>query len=383
MSTASDRPTPDRRTPEPTEQPCACTGCLRGSWLLGKLSARLELCGRDPSRLIALLDLPDRELIDALGGRSRAELLSRYLELEPERLPRAPGVELYCRHVQRDPRAPGQLIDTARALHLLGGRRRLAELLATPVAVITGTSRPSDYGVQRARCLARGLASAGVTVASGFAAGIPAAAHTGALEIDGPTLTVMAGGVDVCRPAGRQTLYQRLRATGCLLSELPCGFAPRRWCDFARARLLIGLASIVIVVEAHERTHELALARMALTAGRTVAALPGRVTSATSRGTHALLLEGAQLVRDPEDVLDAIGGFGKGRPMPRTVSDMDTQARDVFERVGVGHDTLAKLTAGGADPAHLTRALAELEMRGALTRGDGGRYVPSCGRLEG
>ncbi len=94
-----------------------------------------------------------------------------------------------------------------------------------PTVAIVGARAASDYGMEVAHGLARGLAASGVTVVSGFAEGIAAAAHAGALEARGPTVTAMAGGVDVCHPASRRALYRRLRETSCALAELPCGAA--------------------------------------------------------------------------------------------------------------------------------------------------------------
>ncbi|HST55297.1 MAG TPA: DNA-processing protein DprA [Solirubrobacteraceae bacterium] len=356
--------------------PHACPGCLRSSWLLMELSARLELRGRDLERLLRLFELPDRELIYAVGGHDRKELLARHAEFDPLRVRRPHKIQTVCRHDARHPLAHHETAGAPRALHLLGTLERFSSLLAEPVVVIAGTAFASDYGLQMARSLARGLAASGVTVASGLATGIPAAAHVGALDVDGPTFTVMAGGVDVCRPAGRRTLYERLGQTGCVLSELPCGFAPRRWCDPMRSRLLVALASMVIVVEARARPHELALAQMARAAGKIVAAVPGRVTSTASAGTHVLLMQGAELIRDPQDALDALYGVGV-QQAPVAERKLGTGAQGVLEQLGLGRDTLPKLTAAGANRDETLLALAELELHGAAVRGDGGRYVPA------
>jgi DNA processing protein len=154
------------------------------------------------------------------------------------------------------------------------------------------TRRKVREGSLVAGSLARGLAKNGVTVLSGLANGIAAAAHAGALEVDGPTVTVMAGGVDVIKPASRRGLYERVTAGGCAVAELPCGFQQRRWSEPARARTVAGLAWLTIVVEADEHKRELTSAHAAQTMGRIVAAVPGRVTSPASAGTNQLLKEG-------------------------------------------------------------------------------------------
>jgi DNA processing protein len=279
---------------------------------------------------------------------------------------------------REDPRFPAALAGAPggpHVLHVAGGVERLQRLLSEPAVAIVGTRKATDYGMETARGLARGLAASGVTVLGALAEGIAAAAHMGALDVCGPTATVMPGGVDVCYPASRRSLYERLREVGCAVSEAPCGSHARRWSHVVRTRLLVRMARVVIVVEAEESPGALAAARIAQTLGRTVAAVPGRVSSPVSAGPHALLAEGAHLVRDPQDALDALYGVG-AREAPSSECKLEPEPRAVLERVGAGHDTLAKLTAAGAHPKETIVALAELELAGALVRGDGGRYLP-------
>jgi DNA processing protein len=353
----------------------ACRQCLRRGWLLGVLNGRLEYRGRDPDDLVSLLELSDKELLQALGGPELERLRGQYAQFDPAKPPLVAGVQRICRH---DPAYPAALAQTAGApqlVHVAGGAERLRELLAEPAVAIVGTRRASDYGMEIAYGLARGLAASGVTVVSGLADGIPAAAHAGALEVDGPTVTVAAGGVDVCHPATRRVLHRRLQTAGCTLAELPCGCRPRSWCHTARARIVVALAKLVIVVEAGERPGELVHARLARATGRVLAAVPGRLTSPVSHGPHTLLRQGAELVRSPQDALDALYDEGARQALPGR-PDLEPCLRGVLEQVGAGRDTFAKLTAGGAsEPATLV-ALAKLELSGALVRGDGGRYLP-------
>ncbi len=353
----------------------ACPACLRRCWLLGALNARLEYAGRDPGRLVDLLDLSDERLLRALSGTELERLRSCYARLDPARMPAAAGVRRICRHDPDYPAALARGSGAPRMLHVAGGLARLRELLGEPAVAIVGTRAASDYGLEIAHGLARGLAASGITVVSGLSEGIAAAAHAGALEVGGATATVMAGGVDVCHPVSCRALDRRLREAGCALAELPCGQRPRSWCHTARKRIVVALARMVIVVEAGERPGELVHARLALETGTILAAVPGRVTSPLSRGPHALLAEGARLVRGPQDALDALYGVGvREAPLERRALEPRLQA--VLDRVGAGWDSFDELTARGAPAADTLLALAELELRGELTRGDGGRYVP-------
>jgi DNA processing protein len=397
-----------------------CRECAQRGWLLGRLSARLDFRSRDESRLLELLALDDERLIDAIAGRRRDELrrdwrqrtsaspgaqesASREPGTEEPTLvgpPRtgAPAVETVCRHGSDYPRGLQGWAGAPRMLYVLGGGAwRLGELTAAPAVAIVGAAKPTDYGVEMARGLARGLAAARVTVVSQFANGIPVAALAGALEADGPALAVMAGGVEQVAPAHRRGCYEQVLRCGCAIAELPCGHPARRWSALARARTVAGLARLTVVIEAGDAPSELAAARIAHALGRTVAAVPGRVTSPASVGANRLLREGAPLVRDARDVLDLLYGLGLGVGAGRSersdaaapVIDLEPRLHAVLQRVGAGRDTPGKLTNGGEDAGDTLLALAELEVMGLLGRGDGGRYVPreSCtasthGRLE-
>jgi DNA processing protein len=175
-----------------------------------------------------------------------------------------------------------------------------------------------------------------------------------------------------------------VRRLGSAAAEIPCGWPGRRWGPRASERILAGLAQLTVVVEAADSALELGVARVALGLGRTVAAVPGRVTSEASRGTHALLMDGAHLVRDASDVLDLLYCTGAGDPAARCAVPgprrlqikLDARLKAMLERVGAGHDTPGQLTGASDDPEQVLLALSELELLGLLARGDGGRYVP-------
>jgi DNA processing protein len=397
-----------RAIPDPpatTERsPSACEQCLRRSWLLALLSARLEYQNRHPGRLLELVALGDEELMQAIGGRRRQELRDRYARFEPRDVRWAEGVQAVCRHHDCYPRAlandglrtsagagtPANIGAQPALLYLLGEPRRLEALTRAPTVAIVGSRSATDYGMEMAHSLARGLAASGVTVASGLEDGIAIAAQLGALEVQGGALAVMPGGLDVACAARRRGVYERVRERGCAVSELPCGCIARRWCHVARERILAALAAVTVVVEADDSPRDLAGATIARSLGRAVAALPGRVTSPTSRGTHALLMAGAQLVRGPRDVLELLYEHSPpehdpGGDLPPSSKrsgaqperpELEPRLQQTLELVGAGHDTPAKLMAAGTGSEEVLPALSELELLGLLARGDGGRYVP-------
>jgi DNA processing protein len=357
--------------------PGACTDCLRRSWLLASLSTALDYrCGQG-ERLLELLALEDEQLLKALAGSRSQALRERYARFAGHECKGEVGPGSVCRH---DPHYPRTLLDTGapRMLNVRGGGGRFRALLAAPVVAILGTRRATDYGLEVAKSLARGLAASEVTVLSGLTDGIAAAAHAGALEVNAASLAVMDGGLDVACPARRRSLYERLCRTGCAVSELPCGCRGRRWGAPAAARVIARLADLTVVVEAGESPRELAGARIAQSLGRTVAAVPGRVTSAASGGTHALLIDGAALVRWPEDILDLLhmARPPAGTSLREQRTELTPGLESVLEQVGAGRDTAEKLIEGVEDSGEVLLALSELELIGLLARGDGGRYVP-------
>jgi DNA processing protein len=387
----------------------ACARCLRRSWLLSELSGPLEYCARDRGRLFELLALPDRELLAAVAGRRTAELRARYERFPAGELERGHEVGTICRHRRGYPRAlSGPAAPPA--LDVAGGAGRLAKLTAAPVVAILGSRAASDYGIEIARSLARGLAASGVTVAASLTDGIAIAAHAGALDAGGASIAVMGGGLDVSCPARRRSLHERVKRRGCAVSELPRDCNGRRWGQLASERIVVELAALTVLVEAEQTTGDLAAAHMAQALGRPVAAIPGRVTSPLSHGTHALLMDGASLVRGPRDVLELLYRAGASRPEGRAApaahaavepraglephaglashagmephaglepyAGLEPRLKATLARVGAGCDTPDKLTRAGADPAEVLTALSELELMGLLARGDGGRYLP-------
>ena len=181
-------------------------------------------------------------------------------------------------------------------LHVAGRPEALA---AAAAVAIVGARRGTPYGIEVARALGRSLAAAGVPVVSGMALGIDSAAHVGALDPPDPPapVAVLAGGADVPYPASRRRLYARLVERGCVVSELPPGFAAFRWCFVARNRIIAALAALTVVVEAAERSGSLTTADFAAQVGRPVLAVPGPITSRFSAGTNGLIAAGAGVVR--------------------------------------------------------------------------------------
>ncbi|SUA90927.1 DNA protecting protein DprA [Pandoraea pulmonicola] len=178
---------------------------------------------------------------------------------------------------------------------------------ALTAAAIVGSRRATPQGRENARHFARALGDAGVTVVSGLAAGIDAAAHEGAVETAGSTCAVVGTGVDVIYPSRHDALAQRIAERGLLLSAFPIGTPPRPDHFPRRNRLIAALSRCTVVVEAATQSGSLITARLAGELGRDVLAVPGSIHAPQSRGCHTLIRDGATLVASPDDVLEALG----------------------------------------------------------------------------
>jgi DNA processing protein len=186
-----------------------------------------------------------------------------------------------------------------------------------PMIAIVGSRRATRYGLDIARGLAAGLAAVGITVVSGLARGIDAAAHRGALEGNGKTVAVLAAGLDPVYPPEHAELAKEIvESGGALVSEMPSGTAPLPGRFPVRNRIISGLSKGVIVVEAAQQSGALITARMALDEGRDVMAVPGSIYNPYAAGTHDLLKKGAALVTSVDDVLNVLPELAL-QPPPR------------------------------------------------------------------
>ncbi|MBU0485729.1 MAG: DNA-processing protein DprA [Proteobacteria bacterium] len=178
--------------------------------------------------------------------------------------------------------------------------------LSRPCLGIVGSRAASTYGLEVAEKLAGQLAQRGLTIVSGLALGIDGAAHRGALKAKGHTMAVLGCGLDVVYPIQHRQLYSDIPQAGALISEYPLGTKPEGFRFPARNRIISGLSLGVLIVEAAKRSGSLITAHLALDQGREVFAIPGRVDSQKSEGTHRLLQEGAKLVQSVDDILEEL-----------------------------------------------------------------------------
>jgi DNA processing protein len=243
-----------------------------------------------------------------------------------------------------------------------------AELLGRPAVGIVGARSCSPYGAQVARMLGRELAAAGLVVVSGLARGIDGEAHRGALEAGGATVAVLGCGVDRDYPASHAELAARIRTTGLAVAEYAPGVEPAPWRFPARNRIIAGLCSATVVVEARERSGALITADLALEEGREVFAVPGEITSALSRGTNDLLRLGATPLTGSGDVLE-LYGLSPAAAGSVELSDVADMVLVRLRDGAASADELARAT--GLEAGALASALTELELAGAAVAAGG------------
>ncbi len=202
-----------------------------------------------------------------------------------------------------DPDYPDMLRDIADAPPMLWAVGDTS-ILARPMVALVGARNASSLGTRMARALASELAQRGYVVVSGLARGIDAAAHTACVETG--TLAVLAGGVDVLYPAENARLADDIVRTGLRLSEQPMGTVPQARHFPTRNRIISGIAQAVVIVEAAAKSGSLITARNALDQGRDVLAVPGHPFDARAAGCNMLIRDGARLVRNALDVIEAL-----------------------------------------------------------------------------
>ena len=351
--------------------PQACPECLRRSRLLAHLAPYVEkiATGSPGRRSPELLRLGNEDLAAAVAPRVAAQVLAGVAAVPEARLQdelTAAGCWACCRH---DPLFPVGLADSADAPWALVGRGDAALLrrLAPDEAVtVVGSRRASSYGREVARELGSELSTAGLAVVSGLAFGIDACAHRGAIDA-GLTVAVLGCGADVAYPAAHRSLWRRIGECGLVLSELPPGSRAWRWAFPARNRIMAALSGMTVVVEAAERSGSLITADLAADLGRDLGAVPGPVGSRLSAGPNNLLAGGACLVRDAQDVLDAMLGPGV-RQIERVGPPLAPAQQGVLEAIELGAETCdAVATELGLSAGEAAAKLADLESLGYVT----------------
>ncbi|HCZ17024.1 MAG TPA: DNA-protecting protein DprA [Candidatus Accumulibacter sp.] len=272
------------------------------------------------------------------------------------------------------PQALLQIPDPPAVLYIRGH----LGLLNRPALAMVGSRNPTPQGVRNAEHFAAAFADAGLTIASGLALGIDAAAHRGALARSGNTVAFIGTGIDRLYPAGNQQLALEIAARGAVVSEFPMGTPPTAANFPRRNRLISGFSRGTLVVEATIDSGSLITARLAAEQGREVFAIPGSIHSPQSRGCHKLIREGAKLVETVQDVVDEIGTHPAGAPTPSgpcDTADSTSAAGELLLAMGFDPCSLDQLVSrSGLTAETLSVTLLHLELDSLVAALPGGRY---------
>ena len=277
--------------------------------------------------------------------------------------------------------------DAPATLHVHGA---LVDADALAVAVV-GSRRATPYGLEVAETLAADLAARGITIVSGLARGIDAAAHRGALRVGGRTLAVLGSGIDVIYPPENRRLAAEIAERGALLSQFAPGTPPLPQNFPTRNQVIAALSLAVVVVEAAEKSGSLITARLAAELGREVLAVPGRITAPESRGANRLIQDGAHVAMGWEDVVGVLPERWKARVTATAgigrAGDAAAAGRGAVEGEPSGYRSILELL--GEDPldidhviersglgaGRVSAALLELELEGRVRQIEGKRFV--------
>lgn len=285
---------------------------------------------------------------------------------------------------------PSRLAEVPDAPATLHVRGALVDADALAVAIV-GSRRATTYGLEVAETLAADLAARGVTVVSGLARGIDAAAHRGALRVGGRTLAVLGSGVDVIYPPENRRLAAEIADRGALLSQFAPGTPPLPQNFPTRNQVIAALSLAVVVVEAAEKSGSLITARLAAELGREVLAVPGRITAPESRGANRLIQDGAHVAMGWEDVVAVlperwkvrvtatagIEGAGAGAGAGRGAAEGEPSGyRRILELLGEDPiDIDHVIERSGLGAGRVSAALLDLELEGRVRQIEGKRFV--------
>lgn len=334
-----------------------------------------QLVARFGSAEAALDAIPD--LARRGGGRPARLASAAEAEREIEHVARL-GARYLCRDDEAYPALLAE-IDGAPPVLIVSGD---TALLARPMVAMVGARNASAAACRFARQLARELGQTGTVIVSGLARGIDTAAHDGGFESG--TLAVIAGGIDIFYPPENEERQRAIGERGLLVAEQPPGTEPRARHFPYRNRIIAGLAAGTVVIEAAPKSGSLITARYAADYGREVMAIPGSPLDPRAQGCNQLIRDGATLVQNAEDVLEAVrpSEIRRVRPAPRqSVAEAPSETddttrnavRDLLGPTPVPVDELIRQS--GLEPAAVQLVLLELELAGHLARHAGGRVA--------
>lgn len=341
--------------------------------LLPAFNADVSALWHAPASDLEAAGLERRAVSEFIAFRSKINLDEHWRKIN------VAGVHVFFWPDEEYPPLLAQIEDPPVALYVRGSLTQTDQL----ALAIVGARKASAYGREVAQLFARKLAERGVTIISGLAHGVDAAAHRGALEAGGRTLAVLGSGIDVIYPYDHRSLADEIAAQGAIISEFPLGTKPDRYNFPRRNRLISGLALGVLVAEATDKSGALITAALAAEQGKDVFAVPGSIFSDASSGVNQLIQDGAKPVMKVEDILEELN-----------ITALAMETRQTAERIAPADPVeIQVLDAIGADGAHvdmiarstglpiqtLLSTLMLMELKGLVTQSGPMHYTRTRG----
>ncbi len=272
------------------------------------------------------------------------------------------------------------------------------QLLNDPCIAIIGSRNPTQSGIDNAYEFAKYLAQTGFCINSGLALGIDGQSHKGALDVDAPTIAVIATGIDRVYPAKHRDLAHRIVKNGAIVSEFPIGTPPDSRNFPRRNRIISGLSLGTLVVEAAHKSGSLITARLAMEQNREVFAIPGSIHNPLARGCHQLIRQGAKLVETADDILEEMSSIitisditsnqqralqteinSQDSEIKQNSSNLDEEHQHLLDEMGfdpIAIDQLVVRT--GYNAENIAAMLLMLELQNQVSSNGGGTYTRIC-----
>jgi len=263
-------------------------------------------------------------------------------------------------------------IDSPPPMLMLKGKELSIE--SSPCVAIVGSRKATEFSLEMATNMGFTLAKNGVTIISGMAYGIDAAAHWGCLRAGGTTIAVLGTGLDIVYPASHKNLAEEIERNGTLVSEFPLGTKPMSYNFPRRNRIISGLADLVIIVEATKRSGSLITARYALEQGRDIGVVPARAGAVFASGSNNLLRQGAHLIESIDDILNLLSWKKSGQGGGVPVTEPDQNSNDKNEKV-LSLDEMVQMSGMPIDLVQ--SAVTMMVVEGRLKELPGKRYTLS------
>lgn len=272
----------------------------------------------------------------------------------------------------RDPGYPVQLRNIPDAPLVLYKKGELK--VGHDTIAIVGSRRASFESINMAEKIAQTLSSVGITVISGLARGVDAAAHRGALKEKGKTVGVLGCGIDICYPSENRSLFEKVGEEGCILTEYTPGELPLQHHFPARNRIIAGLSKGVLVVEASQRSGSLITARLGLEYGREVMAIPGSIFDEGYKGANSLIKQGAKLIDGMDDIIATC--FPNLTLKKNEHVDLNGDEHYIYEIIGLVKIHVDEvIEKSGMETRHVMAILTNLELKEAIQGIPGGFYL--------